>query len=112
MEGMNALVAAANASAPAMAASVTKESIIRDVQIFLDSADEGLRQSSTKLMHKDMELAEVRHQAMQAKMEAVAHKKKAEELVIFVVLHGAGCSFLLCACAVCADCTHFCRNCG
>jgi hypothetical protein len=81
-------------------------------ETLLDSADEGLRQSSTKLMHKDMELAEVRHQAMQAKMEAVAHKKKVEALVIFVVLHGAGCSLLLCVCAVCADCTHFCRNCG
>ena len=111
MEGMNALVAAANASVPAMAASVSKESIIRDVQTFLDCADEGLRQSNTKLLQQNIELAKVGHQAMQAKMEALAHKKKVEELVIFVVVPVVGCLLLLCACAVCADCRNFCRNC-
>jgi len=90
MEGpgnsLGILAAAATQDAAATAA-VTKESISRDMQTFLEGAEARVRQRDTKLAMKDNELAKLRLEVMHANTSALTHKKKGEEMVICILLN-------------------------
>jgi hypothetical protein len=90
MEGVGnslGLLAAAATQDAACTAAVTKESIFRDVQTFLDGAEAGVRQRDVKLAMKDDELAKLRLDVMHANTAALTHKKKGEEMVICILLN-------------------------
>ncbi len=79
------ILAAAATQDAACTAAVTKESIFRDVQTFLDGADAGVRQRDAKLHMKDNELANLRIDVMQAKSAALGYQKMGEDTVICIV---------------------------
>lgn len=93
--------AAAGSAAPAGAAA-TFESLSRDMRTLWEAKD-------TQVQQKDILLAQVNVSLSAAKVEALSHKKKAEELVMCIVLLVLCC--VLCAlCSVCADCSDFYRQ--
>jgi hypothetical protein len=88
MEGVGnslGLLATAATQDAASTAAVTKESIFRDVQAFLDGADAGMRQRDIQLRMKENELAKFRLDVMHANTAALTHKKKGEEMVICII---------------------------